>query len=103
MKENLIRIYYYIERGLDILNTFRNLFLAIFAIFISLHFVSFWWLIGMFGISIPILAIVGYYNVHLISKVRDRLSIKYGTHYGIQQFDLLKEQVRLLKEINKKL
>jgi hypothetical protein len=103
MKNKLIQGYYYIERGLDILNIFRNLFLAIFAVFVALKFVSVWWAIGMFVITIPILIITGYFNVHHIGKVRDRLNIKFGTHYGIKVVDYQKRTMELLEEINQKL
>jgi len=57
----------------------------------------------MFLVSIPILIAVGYYNIHKVAKVSEQLSVKHGTHYGIKQFELMEEQVRLLKEIKEKL
>jgi hypothetical protein len=57
----------------------------------------------MFVVSIPILIGMGYVNVHKISKVKEWLSIKFGTHYGIQQFDYVKKTAELLEEINKKI
>ena len=101
MKESLIKFYYYIERGLDILNTFRNLFLAIFAGYFALQLNNYWLMALAFAVSIPILAGIGWYNVHFISKVRDRLNIGFGTHYGIKQFDYTKRMAELLEIIAK--
>lgn len=101
MKENLIRAYFYMNNGVSIINDFRNLGLGIFALYFALKLSNPVLLIVMFLIAIPILIIMGYFNVHHISKVRDRLSVKYGTHYGIRQFELIEEQVALLKQIKK--
>lgn len=102
-KELLIKYYYYTERGLDVINIFRNLFLGIIAIYVALHFVSLWWVVIMFVVSLPILIVMGYYNIHRISKVRDRLNIKYGSHYGIRQFDYTKGIFEELEKLNKKI
>jgi membrane protein implicated in regulation of membrane protease activity len=77
--------------------------LGIIALYVALHFANVWIAVLMFIICIPILIVMGYYNVHHISKVRDRLNVKFGTHYGIQQFDYTKRTAELLEEINKKL
>lgn len=103
-KENLfIQVYFYVNSGVLIVNDFRNIGLGIFALYFALKLANPLYLVLMSLVSLPILAVMGYYNVHKISKVRERLSVKHGTHYGIKQFELTQEQVKLLKEINKKL
>lgn len=95
----IIRCYYYIERGLDILNIFRNLFLGIVAIFIALKLTNVLW-IGLMTIpSVIILGIVGYYNVHKLSKMKEWLSMRFSTHYGLRAFNYQEEQVKILEEI----
>ncbi len=100
MKENiLIRLYFYLNSGVTILNNFRNLFLGIFALYFALKLTSPLLLVAMFAISIPILIVVGYYNVHKILKVSEQLSVKHGTHYGLKQFELIEKQTSLLEKI----
>src|ERR1035437_3177239 len=99
IENTLIRYYYYLNRGLDIINQFRNLFLGIITLYIALKFTNLLWAIGMFIISIPILVIVGRYNTHKILKNSEYLSTQFSTHYALTQFDYIKEQVELLKEI----
>lgn len=101
MKENLIRLYFYLNNGVGILNNFRNLFLGVFALYFTLKLTSPLLLVIMFIIAIPVLVVCGYYNVHHIAKLSEQLSTKFGTHYGIKQFELIEEQVKLLKEIKK--
>lgn len=101
MKNNLIKLYFYLNNGVAILNNFRNLFLGIFALYFTLKLTSPILLVVMFLVAIPILVVCGYYNVHHISKLSEQLSVKFGTFYGIKQFELTEEQVKLLKEIKK--
>lgn len=101
MKNNLIRIYFYLNNGVSILNNFRNLFLGIFALYFALKLTSPILLVIMFIVAVPILVICGYYNVHHISKLSEQLSVRFGTHYGIKQFELVEEQTKLLRKIEK--
>jgi len=102
MKDILVKSYFYLNQGVGVLNQFRNLFLAIFGVYLTLKLTSPILIVVMFIVSVPILIVVGYYNIHKIAKTSEQLSIKYGTHYGIKQFELMEEQVRLLKEILEK-
>jgi hypothetical protein len=97
-----IRVYFYMLSGVSIVNEFRNLFLGIFALYFTLKLENPLWLIGMFVVCVPILVVAGYYNVHKISKVKEWLSVKFGTHYSIKQFELMEKQVELLTKINDK-
>ena len=103
MKEILIKIYFYINSGVLIVNDFRNLGLGIFALYVVLKFTNPMYLLLMTAISAPILFLMGYFNVHFISPVRERLNTKHGTHYQIKQFELIQKQTELLEEIRNKI
>lgn len=94
-----IRTYFYLQQGLNVLNSFRNLFLGIFGLYITLKLGSWWWLVVMFSVSLPILVLAGRYSVHRLNKVQDWLTMRFSTHFGIKQFDNIREQVELLREI----
>lgn len=98
-----IRIYFYLERGLEILNAFRNLFLGILAIYIALKLTNVLWMIAMFIPCIIILVGVGWYNVHKLSKLKEWLGMRFSTHYGIRSFNYQQRQCELLEEIKEKL
>lgn len=103
-KTNLfIRVYFYLSNGMAVANEFRNVLLGIVALYIALKLANPLWMVGMFGVAIPVLTVIGYYNVHKMSKVKEWLTIKFSTHYGIQQFDYIKRQCELLEAINFKL
>lgn len=95
----VIRYYYYLEQGLNILNEFRNLFLGILGLYIALHLTNLMWMIIMVVPSLLFLTIAGFYSVHKVSKVREWLTIRFGTHYGLTTFNYQKRQYELLQEI----
>lgn len=94
-----IRYYFYLNKGLDVLNQFRNLFLGILGLYIALHLDSWWLLIAMFVPSMVILVVVGYYSTHHLSKVMEWLNLRFSTHYGIKQFNYTQGQYERLEEI----
>lgn len=99
-KENkLIRFYFYCNRGLDIVNQFRNLVLGIFAIYFTLKLTNPVWLIVLFVPSVIIITILGRYSVHRMQKLMDWVGVRFSTHFGIRQFNYSKMQAELLEEI----
>ena len=99
IKSLMIRCYFYIEQGLNVLNMFRNLFLGIFGLYITLKFTNYMYMVAMVFGSLPILAIVGYYSVHKINKTKEWLNIKFSTHYAMKTFDYNKDTAESLKKI----
>ncbi len=98
-KNRMIRYYYYLQNGLTVLNDFRNLFLGIIGLYLALKLTDYLYLIYMAIPCIIILTVVGYYTVHKVSKVRDWLNVRFGSHYSIMTFDYQKGSYELLEEI----
>lgn len=95
----LIRYYYYLSNGLVELNGFRNLFLGILTIYITFKLQSYWWAVGIFAVSIFILTIVGYFTIHKVSKVRDWLSVRFSSYFGMKSINYVEENYKLMVEI----
>jgi len=99
-KENrAIRWYFYLENGLNILNDFRNLFLGILAIYIALHLTNPLYMVLMFLPCLILLSIIGWYSVHRLNKMKEWLSMRFSTHYGLKNYNFQEQQVKLLLEI----
>lgn len=94
-----IRMYFYCSSGLTILNEFRNLFLAIIGLYIALKWTNWVFAFLLFIVCGIILTIVGWYIVHKVSKIREFLSIRFGTSFGIRSFNYQEESYKLLVEI----
>lgn len=105
-QNRIIRLYFYTSNGLGILNEFRNLFLGIFGLYITLKLGSIWLAVWLFIGATVVLTILGWYVVHRVSKVREYIGMKFSTHYGIKQFNYTREmyevQVKILEELQKK-
>ncbi len=100
-QNRLIRYYYYINSGLGILNQFRNLVLGIFALYVILHLTNPLLIVLMFALSCPILALVGYYEIHTMSKVMEWIGIRFSSHYAIRQFNYQQAIYNTLIDIKK--
>ncbi len=94
-----IRYYYYLDAGLNVLNQFRNLGLGIIALYIALKLENPLFLVAMFVPSVIALTMLGYYQTHTVSKVREWVAMRFSSHYGIRQFNYQQGQYDLLKEI----
>lgn len=94
-----IRAYFYCSNGLTVLNEFRNLFLAIIAIYIALKWDSIWLAVLLFIACVILLTIAGYYMVHKVGKIREWLGIRFSSHFGIKTFNYAEENNKVLREI----
>jgi hypothetical protein len=97
-KNKFIRYYFYVQRGLMLINEMRYLIMAILAIYAILKFSNFWLMPLMFFISLPVLGVLGYISVHHMSKVTDYLAVHFGTHFSKYSVEL---QEKTLLEIEK--
>lgn len=95
----LIRAYFYCSNGLTILNEFRNLFLGIIAIYLTLKITNPYLIALIVIVSLISLTLAGYVMVHKVSKVREWLGIRFGSHFGIRSFNYTEENYKLLTEI----
>lgn len=98
-QNKIIRYYYYSQRGLDLFNAFRYVFMLIFAIYLALKLQNPLWLVVMFAVSLPLLIGLGWLAVHKVSKVVDWLSIEFATHWGRYTYTLQEDQNGLLRRI----
>lgn len=98
-KNKMIRYYFYMQRGLALLNEFRYLIMAIFALYIMFKLDNPVLLIVMFLVAVPILVALGYLCVHHIAKVIEYLNIQYATYWSKYSIGLQEKQLKLLEDI----
>lgn len=102
-KENVpIKLYFYLSNGLSVVNEFRNLLLGIFGLYITLKLDSPIIMLFLFISSCIALTGLGWVMVHKVSKVKEWLSTKHGSHYAIQNFNYTKGIYEELKKFNDK-
>jgi hypothetical protein len=103
LKNKSIRYYFYMQRGLGLLNEMRYLIMAIFGVYLTFKMSNPMIMVIMFIVSIPILCILGYISVIHMGKVMDYLQIKFSTVWGKYGYELQEEIIKQLKDIKDKL
>ena len=107
----LVRGYWYLDLGLDLINKFKYVVAGIIALAVILKVDdSLQWMITIFLIALPILTILGYLWARFGIRVVEYLNLKVATHFGQyglklqeRQLNLLEDLSESIKELNKKL
>ena len=102
-KNKAIRYYFYVQKGLELLNEFRYLIMSIFAIYYALKLTNIWLIPIMFLLAIPALTLFGWLSVHHMRKVMEYLGIEFATHWARYTYELQEKQIKLLEQLNEKL
>lgn len=100
----LVRIYWYEEQGLNLLNKFRYLIIFIMAIAVMLRVEDdLSWMVTVFIIAIPLLAMAGYLYIRYGIKVMEYLTLKFATHFGQYNLKLQERQLEVLERLTEEL
>jgi hypothetical protein len=94
-----IRCYWYVKSGLDIVNEFRYIVMAVLGIYFALRLDNYIYLIILFLSSIPILLFLGWVNVHFVQKVMEFLNLRHTTVWGKYSMELNERQTAALEKI----
>ena len=98
-KNKLIRIYYYIKTGLNVVNEWKYIAVGIIALAVLLKLDGIRWLIGMGVISVPILLVIGYLWAHKVEKRFEWFNIEFTTHFSKRNYALQERQTKALEDI----
>ena len=98
-KNKAIRYYYYAKKGLELMNEFRYLIMAVFAMYYALRINNILLIPIMFITALPILIFLGWMSVHHMQKVMEWINIKFSTYWSMYTYELYEKQVTLLEDI----
>lgn len=98
-----VRYYFYIQRGLSVLNEARYLIMAIMAAYALLKMDNPWMMLVMFLVSLPILGLLGWLYTFKMAKTMDFLNVKFSTHFSKYSIELQERQVKSLESIDEKM
>lgn len=94
-----IRIYYYCRRGMDEINTFKNLIYGILGVCFFLKITNMFYMGSILACFMPVLAVIGYASVHHVAKPIEWLGIEFSSHWGRYNYTLNENQMNSLKEV----
>lgn len=98
-----VRWYFYVQKGLDLVNNFKYVGAAIFGLYFALKLTG-WIILALMSIaSILLLFVLGWLWVWKMAKIMDWLQVALGTHWSRYGYELQEKQIQLLEEIKKKL
>ena len=99
----IIRVYFYLNQGLDLLNQFKYLLGGVLGLYYLLKLDNYKWMIFMVGVSLPILTVAGYIWVYRAKKSIDWFTLEYTTYYNKYTIEMQERQIELLEKLNEKL
>ena len=101
-----IRAWFYLQRGLGMVNEFKYVVGGILAIYYTLQLDSYWWIVGTFVACIPLLIFVGFFQTHKMAKALEWTGMMFSSYFARHNVDLQEQQVlftgeqkKLLEEI----
>lgn len=103
IKNKIVRYYFYTQRGLNLLNEFRYLIMAILAVYALLDMKSPIMMVVMFAVAIPFLILLGWVYTFKMAKTMEFLNIKFSTHYSKLNMDYQERQTKALETICEKM
>lgn len=101
-----IRGWFYLQRGLNLVNDFKYLVAGILAFYYTLKLGSIWWIAILFAIAIPVLLAIGYFHTHKMAKAIEWTNMVFASYFSRYGIDLSEKQTenaekttKLLEEI----
>ena len=98
-----VRAWFYLQRGLNLINEFKYLVAGILAIYYTLKLDSFWILIAIFVVSIPILTFVGWFHTHKMAKALEWTAMMFSSYFARYNVDLAEKNTESTIEIEREI
>lgn len=95
----LVRSWYYLMEGLNLVNQFKYVVLGIFGLYVALKFTNYIYLVLLFVTTLPLLVIAGWVYVNKMARNLSLTSMLKSSYFGRYNIDLAEETVSLLTEI----
>lgn len=83
-----VRAWFYLQRGLQLVNEFKYLIAGIFALYYTLKLDDYRILIALFIVSIPVLTFAGWFYTFKMSKALEWTNMMFSSYFGRYQIDL---------------
>lgn len=102
-KNKSVRMYFYCQRGLALINEFRYVIMTIFGVYMLLKLNNPWIMVAMFVVIVPILIVLGWMQVHHMAKVMNWLDVEFASFWSRYGFELSERSVKALESIDSKI
>ncbi len=83
-----VRAWFYLQRGLQLLNEFKYLVAGILTVYYMLKLDSYALLLTIFAVSIPVLTFVGWFYTFKMAKALEWTNMMFSSYFGRYSMDL---------------
>ncbi len=98
-----VRGWFYLQKGLDLVNQFKYLIAGILAVYYTLKLDSYAVLLGIFAASIPLLVLAGWVYTHKMAKALEWTGMVFSSYFARYNIDMSERNVENLSDIAKTL
>lgn len=98
-----VRAWFYLQKGLTLMNEFKYLVAGILAFYYTLKLDSVWILVSIFAISIPILTFVGWFHTHKMAKALEWTAMMFSSYFARYNVDLAEKNTESTIRIEEEL
>ena len=101
-----VRAWFYLQKGLNLMNEVKYLVAGILALYYTLQLDSYMILVGIFVVSIPVLTFIGWFHTHKMAKAMEWTAMVFSSYFARYNVDLNEntadntaKTVKLLEEL----
>lgn len=101
-----VRAWFYLQRGLNLVNEFKYLVAGIFALYYTLQLEDYRLMVVLFVVAIPLLTFVGWFHTFKMAKALEWTSMMFSSYFARYNVDLAEkntehtvQQAETLREI----
>lgn len=99
-RENfIVRYYVYAKNGLNAVNDLKYLVAGIVAFYVVLKLDNPWWMLGIGLVSIPLLIVVGRWQLYRANKIQEYINTTRGSVLGYNGYNMQIDTLETLKLI----
>jgi len=93
-----VRFWFYLQRGLDLINQFKYLILGVVGVYYALQLTWIGWMIVLFIVSIPLLILSGFFYTHKMAKALEWTNMVFSSYFARYNVDLAEKNVEYLSK-----
>lgn len=92
-----VKAWFYLQRGLSVVNEFKYLVAGVLAIYYTFKLDSFWLLLAILLISLPVLTVAGWFHTHKMAKALEWNNMVFSSYFSRYNIDLAEENTEATK------
>jgi len=98
-KNAVVKVYFYIERGLQLVNDFKYVIAGVLALYFAINLDNIIFIPITFFVALPILWLIGYIWITYAVKSMEWINIEHATFWTRYNYSLQEKQLEFLEKL----